>query len=180
MGISVDRHFVDLRDYHSRGCVRSKVVVPPTDSQDLVTNAGQPCLIGSSKNQRGHFVNRHFVDRPDYHSRHCVGPKTEVPSVHRLSQNSSVQYPMSHSSQFPLGALASTRTQAIVYSKFTTNVSTSTLDPRSNLMSTPVCVSEQVSALAPERRSFLRATASDPTDFVKGMPIPISTAERIR
>jgi hypothetical protein len=53
----------------------------------------------------------------------------------------------------------STRTRAIVYSKFTTNVSTSNLDPRSNLMSTP---------------------ASYPNDFVKGMSIAISTAERIR
>ena len=74
----------------------------------------------------------------------------------------------------------STRTQAIVYSKFTTNVSTSILDPRSNLMSTPARVPEQVSASAPETRSFLRGTASDPKDFVKGMSIAISTAERIR
>ena len=74
----------------------------------------------------------------------------------------------------------STRTQAIVYSKFTTNVSTSILDPRSNLMSTPARVPEQVSASVPERRSFLRRTASDPNDFVKGMSIAMSTAERIR
>jgi hypothetical protein len=74
----------------------------------------------------------------------------------------------------------STRTQAIVYSKFTTNVSTSILDPRSNLMSTPTRVPEQVSASVPERRSFLRGTASDPNDFVKCMSIAISSAERIR
>ena len=74
----------------------------------------------------------------------------------------------------------STRTQAIVYSKFTTNVSTSNLDPRSNLMPIPARVPEQVSASVPERRSFLRRTASDPNDFVKGMSIAMSTAERIR
>src|SRR5271156_4119456 len=62
----------------------------------------------------------------------------------------------------------STRTQAIVYSKFTTNVSTSVLDPRSNLMSTPARVPEQVSASVPERRSFLRGTASGPNDFCEG------------
>ena len=74
----------------------------------------------------------------------------------------------------------STQTQAIVYSKFTTNLSTSFLDPRSNLMPTPARVPEQVSASVPERRSFLRGTASDPNDFVKGMSTAISTAERIR
>jgi hypothetical protein len=74
----------------------------------------------------------------------------------------------------------STRTQAIVYSKFTTNVLTSILDPRSNLMSTPAHVPEQVSASVSERRSFCRGTASSPNDFVKGMSIAISTAERIR
>jgi hypothetical protein len=74
----------------------------------------------------------------------------------------------------------STRTQANVYSKFTTNVSTSILDPRSNLMSTPARVPEQVSSSVPERRSFLRGKASDPNDSVKGMSIAISTAERIR
>jgi hypothetical protein len=74
----------------------------------------------------------------------------------------------------------STRTQAIDYSKFTTNVSTSILDPRSNLMPTPARVSEQVSASVPESRLFVRRTASDPNDFVKGMSIAISTAERIR
>jgi hypothetical protein len=81
---------------------------------------------------------------------------------------------------FHSGFWPSTRTQAIVYSKFITNVSTSILDPRSNLMSTPARVPEQVSASVPERRSFLRGTASDPNDFVKGMSIAISTAERIR
>jgi hypothetical protein len=50
----------------------------------------------------------------------------------------------------------------------------------SNLMPTPARVPEQVSASVPERRSFLRGTASDPNDFVKGMSIAISTAERIR
>ena len=54
------------------------------------------------------------------------------------------------------------------------------LDPRSNLMSTPARVPEQVSASVPERRSFLRGTASDPNDFVKRMSIAISAAERIR
>jgi hypothetical protein len=58
----------------------------------------------------------------------------------------------------------STRTQAIVYSKITTNVSTSNLDPRSNLMPIPARVPEQVSASVPERRSSLRGT--DPNDFV--------------
>jgi hypothetical protein len=47
-------------------------------------------------------------------------------------------------------------------------------------MSTPTRVPEQVSASVPERRSFLRGMASDPNDFVKGMSIAISTAERIR
>jgi hypothetical protein len=74
----------------------------------------------------------------------------------------------------------STRTQAIVYLKFTTNVSTSILDPRSNLMSTPARVPEQVSASVSERRLLLRRTASYPNDFVKGISIAISTAERIR
>jgi hypothetical protein len=71
----------------------------------------------------------------------------------------------------------STRTQAIVYSKFTTNVSTSILDPRSNLMSTPARVPEQVSASVSERRSFLRWTASYSNDFVKGMSIAIHCRE---
>jgi hypothetical protein len=74
----------------------------------------------------------------------------------------------------------STRTQAIVHSKLTTNLSTFILDPRSNLMSTRARVPEQVSASVPERLSFLRGTTSDPNDFVKGVSIPISTAERIR
>ena len=74
----------------------------------------------------------------------------------------------------------STRTQAIVYSKFTANVSTSILDSRSNLMSIPARVPEQVSASVSERRSFLRGTASYPNDFVKGISIAISTAERTR
>jgi hypothetical protein len=47
-------------------------------------------------------------------------------------------------------------------------------------MSTPTRVSEQVSASVLERRSFLRRTASYANDFVKGMSIAISTAERIR
>jgi hypothetical protein len=47
-------------------------------------------------------------------------------------------------------------------------------------MPTPACVSEQVSASVPESRLFVRRTASDPNDFVKGMSIAISTAERIR
>ena len=71
----------------------------------------------------------------------------------------------------------STRTQAIVYSKFTTNLSTSILDPRSNLMPTPARVSEQVSASVPESRLFVRRTASDPNDFVKGMSICIHYRE---
>jgi hypothetical protein len=75
---------------------------------------------------------------------------------------------------------SSTRTQAIVYSKFTTNLSTSILEPRSNFMSTPARVPEQLSASVSERRSFLRGTASYPNDFLKGMSIAISTAERIR
>ena len=74
----------------------------------------------------------------------------------------------------------STRTQAIVHSKLTTNLSTFILDPRSNLMSTRARVPEQVSASVPESRLFVRRTASDPNDFVKGMSIAISTAERIR
>jgi hypothetical protein len=145
--------------------------------QDLVTNAGEPCLIGRRKKQRGHFVDRHFLDRRDYHSRDCVRRKAPVPSGPQTPRNSSAQCPMARSSQFPLGALAATRT---VYLKIMTNVSTSILDPRSNLMSTPVRVSEQVSSSAPERRSFLRATASDPHDFMKGTSIASSTAERIR
>ena len=142
--------------------------------QDLVTNAGEPCLIGSSKNQRGHFVDKAFKQTGLTLSR-----LREAQSVSSVSPqtptNSSVQYPMAHSSQ--PGALASTRT---VYLRFTTNVSTSTFDPRSNLMSTPARVLEQVSSSAPDRRSFLRGTASDPNDFVKGTSISISTAERIR
>jgi len=47
-------------------------------------------------------------------------------------------------------------------------------------MSTPARIPEQVSSSAPDRRSFLRGTASDPNDLVKGMSIAISTAERIR
>jgi hypothetical protein len=47
-------------------------------------------------------------------------------------------------------------------------------------MSTPARLLEQVSASVPERRSFLRGTASDPNDFVQGMSMTISTAERIR
>jgi hypothetical protein len=47
-------------------------------------------------------------------------------------------------------------------------------------MSTRARVPEQVSASVPERLSFLRGTTSDPNDFVKGVSIPISTAERIR
>ena len=74
----------------------------------------------------------------------------------------------------------STRTQAIIYSKFPTNLSAFILVSRSNLMSIPARVSEQVSALVPQRRSFLRGTVSDPNDFVQGMSIAISTPERIR
>jgi hypothetical protein len=47
-------------------------------------------------------------------------------------------------------------------------------------MPIPARVPEQVSASVPERRSFLRRTALDPNDFVKGISIAISTAERIR
>jgi hypothetical protein len=47
-------------------------------------------------------------------------------------------------------------------------------------MPIPVRVPEQVSASVPERRSYLRGTASDPNDFVQGMSIAISTAESIR
>jgi hypothetical protein len=47
-------------------------------------------------------------------------------------------------------------------------------------MSTPAHVPEQVSASVSERRSFCRGTASSPNDFVKGMSIAMSTAERIR
>jgi hypothetical protein len=47
-------------------------------------------------------------------------------------------------------------------------------------MSTPAHVREQVSASVSERRSFRRETGSSPNDFVKGMSIAMSTAERIR
>ena len=47
-------------------------------------------------------------------------------------------------------------------------------------MSIPASVSEQVSASVSERRSFRRETASYSNDFVKGMSIAISTAERTR
>jgi hypothetical protein len=47
-------------------------------------------------------------------------------------------------------------------------------------MSIPARVPEQVSASVSERRSFLRGTASYPNDFVKGISIAISTAERTR
>lgn len=164
MGTSVCHGHLPIMDVHEM-------------TQDLVTNAGEPSLIGSSKNQRGHLVDKALRGQPglppsrlrEALSASFVSPKTPT--------NSSVQYPMAHSSQFPLGALASTRT---VYLKFTTNVSTSTFDPRSNLMSTPARVPEQVSSSAPDRRSFLRRTASDPNDFVKGTSIAGSTAERIR
>jgi hypothetical protein len=47
-------------------------------------------------------------------------------------------------------------------------------------MSTLARVHEQVSASVPERLSFLRGTSSDPGDFVKGVSMAISIAERIR
>jgi hypothetical protein len=46
-------------------------------------------------------------------------------------------------------------------------------------MLTSARVPEQVSALVPERRPFLRRTASDLNDF-KRRSIAISTGERIR
>jgi hypothetical protein len=47
-------------------------------------------------------------------------------------------------------------------------------------MSIPARVPEQVSASVSERRSFVWRTASYPNDFVKGMSIARSAAERIR
>jgi hypothetical protein len=47
-------------------------------------------------------------------------------------------------------------------------------------MSTPACVSEQVSASVSERRSFPRRAAPYANDFVKGMSVAMSKAERIR
>jgi hypothetical protein len=87
---------------------------------------------------------------------------------------------MAHSSQFSLGVLAFDGNSSNRLLEIHHEPIDSILDPRSNFMSTPARVPEQVSASVSEGRSFLRGTASYPNDFVKGMSIAISTAERIR
>jgi hypothetical protein len=91
-------------------------------------------------------------------------------------------FPICYGTLFPVSARSSGLRRELKRSSIQNSPQTirPILDPRSNLMPTPARVSEQVSASVPESRLFVRRTASDPNDFVKGMSIAISTAERIR